>query len=170
VFVVGGIDIRDEILARDLGSITGLDALKEVETYASFTELCETAEVDVVLHTAGSPASISLEQMQPMIEKGIAVISSCEEFVFPRHRAPAETDAADAACQQSGARILGIGVNPGFALDMLPICLSGMCADVHSVYGERVVNASTRRQPLQKKVGSGMAPEAFEALGNAQNI
>jgi len=165
VSIVGGIDIREEILARDLGDITGLNSLKGVKTYASFDELLDTTDVDVIMHTAGSRASVSLEQMAPMIEEGIAVISSCEELLFPSHRAPAETAAADQACKRTGARILGTGVNPGFVLDVLPVCLSGVCAEVTSVYGERVVNASTRRQPLQKKVGSGMSPEEFQALG-----
>jgi 4-hydroxy-tetrahydrodipicolinate reductase len=35
---------------------------------------------------------------------------------------------------------------------------------VKSVYGERVVNASTRRQPLQKKIGSGLEPGEFRRL------
>jgi len=46
----------------------------------------------------------------------------------------------------------------------MPAFLSGACASVAGVYGERVVDASTRRQPLQKKVGSGLDPAVFKAL------
>ncbi|NBT49064.1 MAG: hypothetical protein EBT07_14840 [Actinobacteria bacterium] len=72
--------------------------------------------------------------------------------------------AIDKLCRKSGGRILGTGVNPGFVLDLLPVCLSGVCRSVRSVYGERVVNASTRRQPLQKKIGSGLEPAEFKRL------
>jgi len=165
VEVVGGIDIRPEILSQDLGQLTGDNSLNGIATYDSFEALCAEKEVNVILHTAGSSAAISLKQMEPMIDKGIVVISSCEELLFPAHRAPEETAVAHGKCQKSGARVLGTGVNPGFVLDVLPTCLSGICAEVYGVYGERVVDASTRRQPLQKKVGSGMSPEEFESLG-----
>ena len=94
----------------------------------------------------------------------MAVVSSCEELLFPLHRAPQETAEIDALCQESGGRILGSGVNPGFVLDLLPVCLSGVCRSIRAVYGERVVNASLRRQPLQKKIGSGLHPDDFRRL------
>lgn len=165
VEVVGGVDIRPELQGKTLAELSGVPGLGGAKVYASFEALAAAEEVDAVLHTAGSRAGISLAQMAPMIERGVAVVSSCEELLFPALRAPQETAEADAACRRTGARILGTGVNPGFVLDVLPLCLSGVCAEVRGVYGERVVDASTRRQPLQKKVGSGMAPEEFEALG-----
>jgi 4-hydroxy-tetrahydrodipicolinate reductase len=49
-------------------------------------------------------------------------------------------------------------------MDLLPICLTGVCRSVDKIYVERVVNASTRRMQLQKKIGSGMEPDDFRAL------
>lgn len=165
VEVVGGVDIRPELAGKSLSEITGESSLDGARVYETFEELTLNKPVDAVLHTAGSRAAISLQQMQPMLEKGVAVVSSCEELLYPALRAPEETAVADALCQETGARILGTGVNPGYVLDVLPVCLSGVCASITGVYGERVVDASTRRQPLQKKVGSGMEPEVFRRLG-----
>ncbi len=61
-----------------------------------------------------------------------------------------------------GARIVGTGVNPGFVMDVLPVCLTGVCREVRAVHVQRVVNATTRRGPLQRKIGSGWTPEEFE--------
>src|SRR5205814_122084 len=69
--------------------------------------------------------------------------------------------------RESGARVVATGVNPGFVLDVLPVTLTGVCREVRGIYGERVVNAATRRGPLQKKIGSGMPPEEFRALFRA---
>jgi 4-hydroxy-tetrahydrodipicolinate reductase len=69
----------------------------------------------------------------------------------------------NALCRRTGARIAGTGVNPGFVMDILPICLTGVSREVKSIYVERVVNASTRRQPLQAKIGSGQDPDDFRA-------
>jgi 4-hydroxy-tetrahydrodipicolinate reductase len=61
-------------------------------------------------------------------------------------------------------------VNPGFVMDVLPICLSGVACTVEEIHVQRVVNASTRRMPLQKKIGSGMPPEEFRKLFKAGQI
>lgn len=59
---------------------------------------------------------------------------------------------------------MATGVNPGFVMDLLPICLTGVSRDVQAIRAERVVNASTRRMPLQQKIGSGLDPAEFERL------
>ncbi|MDQ8208494.1 hypothetical protein QEH52_13300 [Coraliomargarita sp. SDUM461003] len=164
VEIVGGIDIRPELIDQPLSDLVGDPSVGTAKVYASFEELILTNEVDAVVHTAGSRATVSFEQIRPMLEKGIAVVSSCEELLYPALRAPKETAEIDQLCQSTGGRVLGTGVNPGFVLDVMPAFFSGVCASVSGVYGERVVDASTRRQPLQKKVGSGLDPEVFKAL------
>jgi len=118
----------------------------------------------VVLHTAGSKAQQSLEQIAPMVRRGVSVASTCEELLFPQLRAPAAAEAADQLARQHQARIVATGVNPGFVMDLLPICLTGVSRDVQAIRAERVVNASTRRMPLQKKIGSGLDPAEFRRL------
>lgn len=162
--LVGGIDINPELHGRDVGTVCGLEQPLGGKVYRSFEEMWEEVQPDVILHTAGSKAAESFQQCRAMLEAGLAVVSSCEQMLYPWHRAPEESDEIDRLCQSSGGRILGTGVNPGFVLDLLPVCLSGVCREVHSIYGERVVNASLRRQPLQKKIGSGLEPDEFRAL------
>ncbi len=45
----------------------------------------------------------------------------------------------------------------------LPILLTGVCQQVTAVRVNRVVDASKRRQPLQKKIGAGMTVAEFKA-------
>src|SRR5205814_5528902 len=112
----------------------------------------------------GSKADAAIAQIKPIAERGVSVISSCEELLVPRFRAPRLADELDAICKKSGARVLGTGVNPGFIMDLLPVCMTGVSRTVEHIYVQRVVNASTRRQPLQKKIGSGMEPEEMRRL------
>ena len=51
-------------------------------------------------------------------------------------------------------------------MDTLAVCLTGACNEVEHIYAERVVNAATRRDPLQKKVGAGLAVEQFRNLAD----
>jgi 2,4-diaminopentanoate dehydrogenase len=162
--LVGGIDIDPLLADRPLADVCGLESNHAGRVHSTFQDLWQEVRPDVILHTAGSRAAVSFAQCRPMLEKGLTVISSCEELLYPAFRAPAETREIDELCQLTGGRILGTGVNPGFVLDLLPVCLSGVCRSVGGVYGERVVNASLRRQPLQQKIGSGLHPDEFRRL------
>lgn len=162
--VTGGVDIDPAKVGRSLGELTGVTALNGAKVFSSLEELfAAVGAPDVVLHTAGSSAATSFAQMKPALDRGISVASTCEELIFPALKTPDLAREYDALCRRSGARIAGTGVNPGFVMDILPICLTGVSREVKSIYVERVVNASTRRQPLQAKIGSGQNPADFRA-------
>ncbi len=162
--VVGAVDIDPAKIGRSLAELTGIESLADARVYGSFDELYSDVQPDVILHTAGSKATQTIEQITPMIQCGVSVASTCEELLFPTLRAPEETAMIDALAQQTGARIVGTGVNPGFVMDVLPVCMTGVSRNVSHIAVQRVVNASTRRQPLQKKIGSTMEPDQFRLL------
>jgi len=53
------------------------------------------------------------------------------------------------------------GVNPGFVMDKLVLTLSAVSQRVDWARAMRVVDASKRRLPLQKKIGAGMTADEF---------
>jgi hypothetical protein len=162
--VVGGVDIDPAKTGKTLAEITGVAALSGARVFSNLASLFAlVGKPDVVLHTAGSSAAASFEQMRPALQNGVSVASTCEELIFPTLKTPQLAAEFDAICRRHGARIAGTGVNPGFVMDVLPICLTGVSREVQSIYVERVVNASTRRQPLQAKIGSGQNPDDFRA-------
>ncbi len=157
--VVGGIDIDPAKIGRDLGEWTLTRNLRGRTVCRSLDEL--PAQPDVVLHTAVSRVREAFSQIEPMARRGISVVSSCEELLFPRWREPKLAERLDRVCRASGARVVATGVNPGFVMDVLAVCLTGVCREVRAVHVQRVVNASTRRASLQRKIGSGLAPALF---------
>ena len=160
--ILGGVDLDPAKSSRTLGDHTGLPALAHRPVFPTLDALLASGlRPDVVLHTAGSGAAAALQQVRPALELGLTVASTCEELIFPGLRTPDLAAEYDALCRRSGARLAGTGVNPGFVMDVLPVCLTGVSREVSSIYVERVVDASTRRQPLQAKIGSGQDPEEF---------
>lgn len=116
---------------------------------------------DLIFHTATSRFRVAYEQLGTIARLGINVISSCEEMLFPQLREPKLAAQLDKLCRESGVRMVGTGVNPGFVMDFLPLCLIGVSREIRAIHVQRVVNASTRREPLQRKIGSGLAPAEF---------
>ena len=162
--IVGGIDVDPAKIGRPLTEITGDTALRGASVYRSFEELVARTQPDVIFHTAVSKIKDAFPQIEPIVRKGVSVVSSCEELLFPQLREPELAAKLDQAAKAGGARVLGTGVNPGFVMDVLPVCLTGVCRSVRAIHIQRVVNASTRRGPLQKKIGSGLPPSEFERL------
>jgi 4-hydroxy-tetrahydrodipicolinate reductase len=118
---------------------------------------------DIVLHSTQSHIAQVLPQLLPLLDAGLSVISTCEELAFPWHHFPADAATLDALARSRGAAVVGLGVNPGFVMDFLPVVLTAPCTDVRRVRVERVVEVSVRRLPLQRKVGVGLSAEAFRA-------
>jgi len=160
--IVGAIDIDPAKVGRDLGEFTGIRKLRGRVVHGSLEEL--HGKPDVIFHTAVSKFKAAFGQLEPIAREGISVVSSCEELVFPQLREPLLSRRLDRLCKRTGARVVGTGVNPGFVMDLLPLCLTGVSCDVRAVHVQRVVNASTRREPLQRKIGSGLAPRRFRRL------
>jgi 4-hydroxy-tetrahydrodipicolinate reductase len=165
--IVGGVDIDPNKVGKSLGELTGVKSLSRAKVYGSFAELLKKSKPHCVLHTSVSRMPAAAPQLEPIIKAGVSVVSSCEELLFPQLRAPAIAKKLDALCKKHKSRVLGTGVNPGFVMDTLAICLSGVCRSVDSIEIERVVNASLRRLPLQMKIGSGMEPAEFRRLFRA---
>jgi hypothetical protein len=117
--IVGAVDIDPAKIGRSLAELTGMTALSSARVYGSCADLWSHVQPMVVLHTAGSKAQQSIEQITPLVELGVSVASTCEELLYPALRAPETAAQIDALAQQTGARIVGTGVNPGFVMDVL---------------------------------------------------
>lgn len=165
--IIGAVDKDPAKAGRSLAEVTGLERLDSIKVLAGIDELLRSVRPDVILHTASSSAVASLQQMRPALELGTAVASTCEELIYPALKSAETAREYDALCRRSGARVVATGVNPGFVMDVLPICLTGVSRSVDSILVERVVDASTRRQPLQAKIGSGQPVEEFAAKLNS---
>ena len=119
--------------------------------------------VDAVVHSTSSYLVSVMEQLLGCVAAGCCVVSTCEELAYPWRKHPELSAKLDAAAKEEGVALVGTGVNPGFVMDKLVLTLSAVAQRVDSARAVRVVDASKRRLPLQKKIGAGMTPEEFRA-------
>ncbi|MDZ4721061.1 MAG: dihydrodipicolinate reductase [Roseiflexaceae bacterium] len=160
--VVGAIDIDPQKIGRDLGELIG-SSPTGVLVGADAGAVLAATRPDVVLHATGSALERILPQLRQAAEVGANIVSTCEELSFPWTTQPQLASELDALARRSGITMLGAGVNPGYAMDALPLMLTAPCAAVRSVRVLRIVDAARRRGPLQRKVGAGLTAEAFAA-------
>ncbi len=162
IMIVGAVDVDPAKIGRDLGELLGGPALGVPVRGDAAAALAEL-EPEVVLHATGSSLARVAPQLLEIVNAGAHVVSTCEELAFPWTAQPQLAAELDAAARRAGVVLLGTGINPGFAMDALPLLLTAPCAEVRAVRVLRVVDAARRRGPLQKKVGAGLTPEAFAA-------
>jgi 4-hydroxy-tetrahydrodipicolinate reductase len=124
----------------------------------------------VVAHCTGSSLAAVMPQLRECIEAGLSVVSTCEELSFPWTNAPAAAAELDRLARDRGVAVLGTGVNPGFAMDYLPVVLAGVSQRVDHVSVHRVQDAGRRRLPLQRKVGAGLSVEEFVARADRGEV
>lgn len=161
--LVAAVDIDPAKNGKDLSEIIGV----EKKTGVAITPMLETKPA-VICHSTGSRLADVEKQLLDLLGRGCHVVSTCEELSFPLDRPIREN--LQMAARSANVTLLGTGVNPGFVMDKLPLTLTSVCQDVKEVKITRVVDASKRREPLQRKVGAGMSREEFAGNVKAGKI
>ncbi len=161
--LVAAVDIDPAKVGKDAGEVIGLGRPIGVKV----TPTLDT-KVDVVVHSTSSRVAGVRDQLIALLGTGAHVVSTCEELSFPIDVEAREE--LQRVARANNATLLGTGVNPGFVMDKLPLTLTAVCQSVDSVEVFRVVDASQRREPLQRKVGAGMTREQFNAKVRAGSI
>ena len=159
--LVGAIDIDPDKQQRDVADLAGLKLPSGIRVSDRPEEVLGTKQPDVVLHSTQSHLNEVLPQLRICMEAKASVVSTCEELLLPSVRHPRIARELDALARSKEVVVLGTGVNPGFVMDTMALVSTSPCLELRSILVERVVNAATRRQSLQRKVGAGMTPAEF---------
>jgi len=160
--IVGAIDIDPDKVGKDLGEVIGTERL-DVRVSNDARSTLRRARPDVVFHATTSSLRLAMGQIEIVAKAGADMISTCEELVYPKAQHPELAKRIDRVAKRYGITVLGTGVNPGFVMDTLVIALSGVCQEVKRIKAIRMMDASTRRLPFQRKIGAGMTVEQFKA-------
>jgi 4-hydroxy-tetrahydrodipicolinate reductase len=159
--IVGAIDVDPAKVGKDVGEVIGLDRALGSVVSADAPVTLRAKRPDVVVHATGSHLAQVAPQLRLILQAGASVISTCEELSFPFEAAPEIARELDRLAKARQVALLGTGINPGFAMDTLPIALTAVSQQVESIQVWRIQDAALRRLPLQKKVGAGLAVAEF---------
>lgn len=163
VELVGAIDTDPAKIGRDLAEVVGAtDAAWGIKVSGDAKGVLEQS-ADVVMHTTSSSLPKVVDQLLACLDVGSCVVSTCEELSYPYRTHPDLAAKLDKAAKDSGVALVGTGVNPGFVMDKLLITLAAVSQSVEHAKALRIVDASKRRLPLQKKIGAGMSVEEFRS-------
>ena len=160
--IVGAIDIDAAKVGRDLGDVVGLSKRLGAKVSADAAKALKTAKPDVVVLCTSSSIKTVLPQIETILKAKVPIVSTTEELSYPGYTHIRQARLIHAMAKKAKVAVLGTGVNPGFAMDALPIALSAVCERVDRVVVQRVQDARIRRLPFQQKIGAGLTTEQFQ--------
>lgn len=167
---VGAIDIRPDIVGKDLGMVTNLNEKMGVKISDDPAKVFTTTNPHIAIHATTSFFKEAFPQIKLPIEHGINVVSTCEQLSYPELTDAKLARKVDEIAKENNATVLGTGINPGFLMDVRPFLLSGACTEVNKIEITRKMNASPRRRPFQEKIGVTLTPEEFEKAIEQEEI
>ncbi|MFC1815507.1 dihydrodipicolinate reductase [Thermodesulfobacteriota bacterium] len=159
--VVGAVDVEPSIQGQDLGTLCGIGPLN-IKIKPSLGVCLEEVKPQAAILTTVSSMKQITAQVEEIVEKGLPVVSTCEELSYPWDTSATLANRIDRAAKSTNVAVLGTGVNPGFLMDALPTFLTSVCQRVETVRVTRIQNATFRRVPFQIKIGAGLTLEQFE--------
>jgi 2,4-diaminopentanoate dehydrogenase len=154
--VVGAADLSPSLSGKDLGGVLGLTRRVRVKVASDPARFLRKTRADVAVLSTSSSLKAIKPQLVALLERGMNVVTTCEEMAFPTPEHLPAFRELDKLAQRKKVSVLSTGVNPGYAMDALALMLTAPCSSVNRVSVTRIVDARTRRLPLQRKVGAGL--------------
>jgi 4-hydroxy-tetrahydrodipicolinate reductase len=159
--IVGAVDVDPNKVGRDLGQVCGLKRRLRLKVTDDLTRTLKATRPDVAVLCTQSSIREALPEIETVLKFKVPIVSTTEELAYPVRGNASLAKRIDALAKRSRVAVLATGVNPGFAMDALPIALTAVCERVTAIEVDRVQDARIRRLPFQQKIGAGLTVEAF---------
>ena len=159
--IVGAVDIDPAKIGLDLGAVCGLRKKLGVKVTDDLAKTIKSAKPDIAVICTSSSLKNVEREFTTVLKLKVPIVSTTEELAYPVKSNAAIARRIDALAKRGRVAVVGTGINPGFAMDALPIALTAVCERVSAIEVDRVQDASTRRLPFQKKIGAGLTRDEF---------
>ena len=160
--LVAAVDVDPNKAERDAGDVLELGRKLRMKVTKEIGKTIKASKPDVAVLCTSSSLKSVVGQFEEVLKHRVPIVTTTEEAAYPSRANRRLAQRIDEAARKAKVAVLGTGVNPGFAMDALPIALTAVCERVDSIEVLRVQDARIRRVPFQQKIGAGMTPEQFQ--------
>jgi 4-hydroxy-tetrahydrodipicolinate reductase len=167
-FELVGVGVNNpEKVGRDAGDICGIGpiGLTATDDVAALIALGPDALVHYGPTAAG--AADNIRDIGAFLRAGIDVCSTAmTPWVWPAmsRNPPAWIDPITEACADGGASCFTTGIDPGFANDLFPMTLMGLCGEVRQVRALEILDYINYEGDYETEMGIGRPPEFIPLL------
>ena len=128
-------------VGRDVGELVGVDPVGLAASDDVDAALATDADAVAYYGPTAALAAVNIENMGRALKAGKHVVStSMTPLVYPKACPPTMVEPLEKACQEGGVSCFTTGIDPGFANDLLPMTLLGLCGRVDSVRIQEILD------------------------------
>ena len=162
-FELVGVGVHDPSkVGRDAGELSGIGPIGVTAT--DDLEGLVALRPDALAHYGPTAANAdeNIRVIGAFLRAGIDVVSTAmTPWVWPlsKYNPPNWIDPITQACEEGGASCFTTGIDPGFANDLFPLTLMGLCGEVRSVRALELLDYTNYEGDYESEMGIGKPPE-----------
>jgi hypothetical protein len=174
--LAGVIVSNPDKVGRDAGDLAGVGRVGVNAT--NDVDAVLAAKPDAIVYSASADfrPMDAIGDIIKALGAGVNIVTPSVYPLYHRPSAPPElVQYIDAACERGNSSIFASGIDPGWALDLLPLVLSGVCGRIDEIRAQELFNYATYHAPdaVRNLVGFGtsmdvappmLQPEALTAV------
>ncbi len=156
--LAGVVVSNPEKVGRDAGELAGIEALGVLATADPSIAFADDVDAVVYAATGDTRPEEALADLIACLRAGVDVVSTAFYPLLHPASAPREMlDPVEAACAEGDASVFVSGIDPGWALDILPALVSGVSAGIEEIRIQELFNYALYDQPavVREVIGFG---------------